>query len=58
MYTIMKDIPKEIQVKNKIVIVLIKDAKEKALVKRSLEKLGIVSQFLLVGTMNQLYRRP
>ena len=58
MYTIMKDIPKEIQVKNKIVIVLIKDAKEKALVKRSLEKLGIVSQFLLVGTMNQLYRKP
>jgi hypothetical protein len=44
--------------KNKIVIVLLNDSKEKALVKRSLEKLGIVSQFLLVNTMNQLYKKP
>ncbi len=52
------NIPKEIQKKNKIVIVLLNDSKEKALVKRSLEKLGIVSQFLLVNTMNQLYKKP
>ncbi len=39
----MKEIPIEIQKKNKIVIVLLKDEKEKPLVKRQLEKLGIVS---------------
>ena len=55
MYTVMKEIPVEIQRKNQIVIVLINNAKEKALVKRSLEKIGIVSQFLLVNTMNRLY---
>lgn len=57
MLAVMK-IPREIQTKNKIVIVLLNDSKEKALVKRSLEKLGIVSQFLLVNTMNQLYKKP
>ena len=34
MYTVMKEIPVEIQRKNQIVIVLLNDPKEKALVKR------------------------
>jgi hypothetical protein len=34
MYTVMKEIPVEIQKKNQIVIVLLNDPKEKALVKR------------------------
>ena len=34
MYTVMKEIPVEIQKKNQIVIVLLNDQKDKALVKR------------------------
>jgi len=34
MFTIMNEVPRDIQKKNQIVIVLLKDEKEKALVKR------------------------